>query len=338
MLIWFGVALALAPLALLALFLLASGIDYRWESHVAHFWLVLIGRAHHARARRHALERHRPSARRRRAVPGSCWPSWRASWLSRASCVWRKTPGNVLLGKYVGSYWSTWLFGLVVRVAACCCLGARAQPAALPAAVMRARAPASSSSFPPGSLLPGAGTPALRRGDSTSRSLGEQARRGQVALAACRRKKRTLFSGAAHPRSSAFIDEAGRCSSLSATPSFSRSGGGDGRDRLGPQLDERPGGTGTCSCCRPSSRSPLASRCEGHEQRTARSIHETLAGQGREHLLRLLGLLHALLAERACAWWKPTAMPLRVPSAGSSRSWSGPEARRTSRSSSMRRR
>ena len=41
MLIWFGVALALAPLALLALFLLASGIDYRWESHVAHFWLVL---------------------------------------------------------------------------------------------------------------------------------------------------------------------------------------------------------------------------------------------------------------------------------------------------------
>ena len=41
MLIWFAVALALAPLALLALFLLASGIDYRWESHVAHFWLVL---------------------------------------------------------------------------------------------------------------------------------------------------------------------------------------------------------------------------------------------------------------------------------------------------------
>ena len=41
LLIWFGVALALAPLALLALFLLASGIDYRWESHVAHFWLVL---------------------------------------------------------------------------------------------------------------------------------------------------------------------------------------------------------------------------------------------------------------------------------------------------------
>jgi class 3 adenylate cyclase len=40
-LIWFGVALALAPLALLALFLLASDIDYRWESHVAHFWLVL---------------------------------------------------------------------------------------------------------------------------------------------------------------------------------------------------------------------------------------------------------------------------------------------------------
>ncbi len=29
------------PIALLALFLLASGIDYRWESHVAHFWLVL---------------------------------------------------------------------------------------------------------------------------------------------------------------------------------------------------------------------------------------------------------------------------------------------------------
>ena len=28
------------PIALLALFL-ASGIDYRWESHVAHFWLVL---------------------------------------------------------------------------------------------------------------------------------------------------------------------------------------------------------------------------------------------------------------------------------------------------------
>jgi class 3 adenylate cyclase len=41
MLIWFGVGLALAPLALLALFLIASGIDYRWESHVAHFWLVL---------------------------------------------------------------------------------------------------------------------------------------------------------------------------------------------------------------------------------------------------------------------------------------------------------
>ena len=41
MLVWFGVALALAPLVLLALFLLASGIDYRWESHVAHFWLVL---------------------------------------------------------------------------------------------------------------------------------------------------------------------------------------------------------------------------------------------------------------------------------------------------------
>jgi adenylate cyclase len=40
-LIWFGVALAFAPLALLALFLLVSGIDYRWESHVAHFWLVL---------------------------------------------------------------------------------------------------------------------------------------------------------------------------------------------------------------------------------------------------------------------------------------------------------
>jgi class 3 adenylate cyclase len=41
-LIWFGVALALAPLALLALFLLVSGIDYRWESHIAHFWLVLV--------------------------------------------------------------------------------------------------------------------------------------------------------------------------------------------------------------------------------------------------------------------------------------------------------
>ncbi len=41
MLIWFGIALALAPLALLTLFLLASGVDYRWESHVAHFWLVL---------------------------------------------------------------------------------------------------------------------------------------------------------------------------------------------------------------------------------------------------------------------------------------------------------
>ena len=41
MLIWFGVVLALTPLALLALFLLVSGIDYRWESHVAHFWLVL---------------------------------------------------------------------------------------------------------------------------------------------------------------------------------------------------------------------------------------------------------------------------------------------------------
>ena len=29
------------PLAFFALFLLASGADYRWESHVAHFWLVL---------------------------------------------------------------------------------------------------------------------------------------------------------------------------------------------------------------------------------------------------------------------------------------------------------
>jgi adenylate cyclase len=41
MLIAFGITLALAPLALLALFLLVSGVDYRWESHVAHFWLVL---------------------------------------------------------------------------------------------------------------------------------------------------------------------------------------------------------------------------------------------------------------------------------------------------------
>ena len=41
MLVWFGVVLALTPLALLALFLLVSDIDYRWESHVAHFWLVL---------------------------------------------------------------------------------------------------------------------------------------------------------------------------------------------------------------------------------------------------------------------------------------------------------
>jgi adenylate cyclase len=41
MLLWFGVGLALAPLALLALFLLIADIDYRWESHVAHFWLVL---------------------------------------------------------------------------------------------------------------------------------------------------------------------------------------------------------------------------------------------------------------------------------------------------------
>ena len=41
MLVWFGVVLVLTPLVLLALFLLVSDIDYRWESHVAHFWLVL---------------------------------------------------------------------------------------------------------------------------------------------------------------------------------------------------------------------------------------------------------------------------------------------------------
>jgi adenylate cyclase len=36
-----GLTLALVPLALLALLLVASGIDVHWESHVAHFWLVL---------------------------------------------------------------------------------------------------------------------------------------------------------------------------------------------------------------------------------------------------------------------------------------------------------
>ncbi len=41
MLIWFGVTVVLTPLVLLALLLLVSGIDFRWESHVAHFWLVL---------------------------------------------------------------------------------------------------------------------------------------------------------------------------------------------------------------------------------------------------------------------------------------------------------
>jgi len=37
----FAVVCAVLPIALLALFLLVSGVDYRWESHVAHFWLVL---------------------------------------------------------------------------------------------------------------------------------------------------------------------------------------------------------------------------------------------------------------------------------------------------------
>ena len=41
MLIWFGITVVLTPLVLLALLLLVSGIDFRWESHVAHFWLVL---------------------------------------------------------------------------------------------------------------------------------------------------------------------------------------------------------------------------------------------------------------------------------------------------------
>jgi adenylate cyclase len=36
-----AVVLALVPLALLALFLVASDADVQWENHVAHFWLVL---------------------------------------------------------------------------------------------------------------------------------------------------------------------------------------------------------------------------------------------------------------------------------------------------------
>ncbi len=36
-----AVVLALVPLALLALFLIASDADVQWENHVAHFWLVL---------------------------------------------------------------------------------------------------------------------------------------------------------------------------------------------------------------------------------------------------------------------------------------------------------
>ena len=40
-LVAFAVVCAVLPIALLALFLLVSGVDYRWESHVAHFWLVL---------------------------------------------------------------------------------------------------------------------------------------------------------------------------------------------------------------------------------------------------------------------------------------------------------
>ena len=36
-----AVVLALVPVVLLALFLLLTGADVRWENHVAHFWLVL---------------------------------------------------------------------------------------------------------------------------------------------------------------------------------------------------------------------------------------------------------------------------------------------------------
>jgi class 3 adenylate cyclase len=40
-LVAFALVLALVPLALLALFLVASDADVHWENHVAHFWLVL---------------------------------------------------------------------------------------------------------------------------------------------------------------------------------------------------------------------------------------------------------------------------------------------------------
>jgi len=55
-----GITLALVPLAFLALLRIADGIDIRWESHTAHFWLVLaaalvsftLGYAVNATARR----------------------------------------------------------------------------------------------------------------------------------------------------------------------------------------------------------------------------------------------------------------------------------------------
>ena len=218
------VVVVVSPLLVLLLLLARPAIDRSWENHPAHFWLVL-GAAALATALGWTVS---VAARRRRDA--------RLLLISLAFIASSgffalhalATPGVLLAGPNAGFELATPV-GLVIA-------GMFAAASAIELRPAQARLVVRSAERPPRRPLRGHGRLGLRRADGAAPAR-RPARRGaarRVAARPGRGRRRALRAGGDRLRAS--LPAATRAVRLRVHARVRAPGGGDDRDRLGPQL------------------------------------------------------------------------------------------------------